>query len=123
MGNLSDYRREFPVTENYTYFNHASVSPLPRRTAEAMERLAADAMHHGALHYPAWTRTVQDVRQAAARLLGCGPDEIALTKKTPPKGWRSLPMAWTGGAAMSSSGSGMNFQPTIFPGCGSRAGA
>ena len=82
MSDLSDYRREFPVTENYAYFNHASVSPLPRRTAEAMETLAADAMHHGALHYPAWTRTVQDVRQAAARLLGCGPDEIALTKNT-----------------------------------------
>ena len=36
----SQYRDEFPVTQNLIYLNHAAVAPLPRRAAAAMQALA-----------------------------------------------------------------------------------
>ena len=34
------YRDEFPVTQKLIYLNHAAVTPLPRRSAVAMQGLA-----------------------------------------------------------------------------------
>ncbi len=82
MKELSSYRGEFPVTELYTYFNHASVAPLPRRSALAMQNLAEDVMRHGAIHYPGWQAVLERLRRAAAQLIGCDRSEIALVKNT-----------------------------------------
>ena len=44
-------RKEFPVTENYIYFNHAGVSPLSNRVVKAVEdylaAIAADLRSKG----------------------------------------------------------------------------
>jgi len=82
MRELTSYRGEFPVTERYTYFNHASVSPLPRRSARAMQELAEDAMLHGSCHFSQWIAALEDLRSAAAELLGCDAEEVALVKNT-----------------------------------------
>jgi selenocysteine lyase/cysteine desulfurase len=82
MNDLSCYRAEFPVTEKYIYFNHASVAPLPRRVARAMQEHAAEVLDHGSVGFRSWTETIDALRDAAARLIGAGPDEIALTKNT-----------------------------------------
>jgi len=82
MQDVTPYRAEFPISESTVYLNHASVSPLPRRTARAMQQLAEDVMLHGLVHYPKWMDTCVAVREAAARLMGCGSDEIAITKNT-----------------------------------------
>ena len=37
------YRDEFPVAKNLVYLNHAAVSPLCRRSADAMRWLSTDA--------------------------------------------------------------------------------
>jgi selenocysteine lyase/cysteine desulfurase len=76
------YRQEFPVTEHLIYLNHAAVSPLPRRVAEAMKQLADDASQFGALHYDAWLAAYEGIRVAAARLIGASRDEIAIVKNT-----------------------------------------
>jgi cysteine desulfurase/selenocysteine lyase len=76
------YRDEFPVTRNLIYLNHAAVSPLPRRTATAMQELAQDALDFGSLHYDRWMDTYEGVRVAAAQLIGAQRDEIALMKNT-----------------------------------------
>jgi len=76
------YRDEFPVTRNLVYLNHAAVAPLPRRAAEAMQRMAQDAMDYGALHYADWMDAVDGVKRAAARLLNAEPGEIATVKNT-----------------------------------------
>ena len=76
------YRDEFPVTQNLIYLNHAAVSPLPRRTAAAMQALAQDALDFGSLHYDRWMDTYEAVRVAAAQLIGAQRDEIALMKNT-----------------------------------------
>ncbi|MBV9769215.1 MAG: hypothetical protein JOZ32_06570, partial [Bryobacterales bacterium] len=63
-----EYRKEFPVTGNLIYLNHAAVAPLPARSAIAMQNLAAEAMHFGSLHYDRWLATYEGLRVAAARL-------------------------------------------------------
>jgi selenocysteine lyase/cysteine desulfurase len=76
------YRGQFPVSERLTYLNHAAVSPLPRRVAEAMKRFADDACEYGSIHYDEWLQAYEDIRVAAARLTGAHRDEIALVKNT-----------------------------------------
>lgn len=76
------WRHEFPVTNNVVYLNHAAVAPLPRRGAEAMQRMAQDALDYGALHYTDWMEAVEGVKRAAARLLNAEPSEIATVKNT-----------------------------------------
>ncbi|MGA2182834.1 MAG: aminotransferase class V-fold PLP-dependent enzyme [Bryobacteraceae bacterium] len=75
-------RPEFPVTERLIYLNHAAVSPLPRRVAEAMKQLADDACQFGSIHYETWLAAYEGVRVAAARLMGASRDEIAIVKNT-----------------------------------------
>ncbi|MGB9612017.1 MAG: aminotransferase class V-fold PLP-dependent enzyme, partial [Bryobacteraceae bacterium] len=77
-----EYRDEFPVTRNLIYLNHAAVAPLPRRSAEAIQRMAQDALDYGALHYPDWMEAVEGVKRAAARLIHAEPEEIATVKNT-----------------------------------------
>jgi selenocysteine lyase/cysteine desulfurase len=75
-------RSNFPVTENLIYLNHAAVAPLVRPAAEAMQRLASDALHYGSFHYTEWLDTYDGLRKAAARLINGTPEEIALLKNT-----------------------------------------
>jgi len=76
------YRDEFPVTQNLIYLNHAAVTPLPRRSAQAMQEWAEEALQFGSLHYDRWLDAYEGVRVAAARLIGSQRGEIALIKNT-----------------------------------------
>ncbi len=76
------YRQEFPVTENLVYLNHAAVTPLCRRAAEAMSKLAEQACRFGSLHYDTWMECYAGLRVAAARLIGATAGEIAIVKNT-----------------------------------------
>lgn len=75
-------REQFPATAERAYFNHAAISPLPTRAANAMRAQVEDAMRHGVHGFGRWTEDASGVRRAAARMLGCGADEIAITKNT-----------------------------------------
>ncbi|HUA20097.1 MAG TPA: aminotransferase class V-fold PLP-dependent enzyme [Bryobacteraceae bacterium] len=76
------YRDEFPVTKSLIYLNHAAVAPLPKRSAEAMQTWAREALDWGALHYGKWLDTYEALRVAAAKLIGAQRSEIALVKNT-----------------------------------------
>lgn len=76
------YQDQFPVREHLIYLNHAGVTPLCRRAADAMKQLAADAMDFGSFHYDQWLAAYQGVREASARLIGAMPADIALIKNT-----------------------------------------
>ena len=78
----TQYRDEFPVTQNLIYLNHAAVAPLPRRSAAAMQSLAEDALQFGSLHYDKWLDAYEGLRVAAARLIGASRGEIAQIKNT-----------------------------------------
>jgi len=75
-------RELFPVTRNVIYFNHAAVGPLSSRACEAMERHARDQRDFGATHWREWYAEYVRLREAAGRLIGAQPDEIAILKNT-----------------------------------------
>ncbi len=75
-------RKRFPVADEYAYFNHAAISPLPKPTADAMGAQIADAMRHGVHGFGRWTKECAALRRAAAGMLGCAAGEIAITKNT-----------------------------------------
>jgi len=76
------YREEFPVTKELIYLNHAAVSPLCRRAADAIRWLADDASQFGSLHYDKWMDSYAGLRKATARLINASPEEIAIVKNT-----------------------------------------
>ena len=83
MTALDTYRREeFPIAEEWAYFNHASTGPLPRRSARALQQLAEGQMLRGGLEYRAWLDAVAGLRSAAARLIHAEPAEIAVVSNT-----------------------------------------
>ena len=73
---------EFPVRERFVYLNHASTGPLPRRSARAVQALAADQMENGSTGWARWIAEYDAFRSSAARLIGAAPEEIAITKNT-----------------------------------------
>jgi selenocysteine lyase/cysteine desulfurase len=76
------YRDEFPVTRELIYLNHAAVTPLCKRAADAMKALAEDACQFGSLHYGDWMESYAGLRKATARLINAAPGEIAIVKNT-----------------------------------------
>ena len=78
----SQYRGEFPVTEQLIYLNHAGVAPLCRAASDAMKGLVDDAWRYGSFHYDEWLDAYDGLRRAAARLTGADASEIALVKNT-----------------------------------------
>jgi cysteine desulfurase / selenocysteine lyase len=76
------YAGEFPVRDQLIYLNHAAVSPLCRRAAEAMTGLIGDATSFGSIHYETWMKAYARVREASARLIHAKPGEIAIIKNT-----------------------------------------
>ncbi|MBI5451506.1 MAG: aminotransferase class V-fold PLP-dependent enzyme [Gammaproteobacteria bacterium] len=75
--------REFPVTVDTVYLDHAAVAPWPRRCAAAISRFADDNVRAGAACYPQWLEVEAQTRRLACQLLGVSdPDDIALVKNT-----------------------------------------
>jgi cysteine desulfurase / selenocysteine lyase len=74
--------REFPYVTGAPYLNAASVAPVPeraRRAVEAYNRLRGDP---GAFRGEHFEPVLARCREAAARLIGAGADEIALLPNT-----------------------------------------
>jgi L-cysteine/cystine lyase len=77
-------RDEFPVFERAAFLNAGSDGPVPRRAVDAVrdevERQATDGRHAPYFERGAELRSQQ--RAAYAQLLGCPPEELALTTCT-----------------------------------------
>ena len=73
---------EFPVTERFLYLNHAGVSPIPARAAEAGARLLYRFRDEGAFHLRKWQEIADETRGRFARLIGASPAEVAFVKNT-----------------------------------------
>ncbi len=75
-------RKQFPAADRYAYFNNAAIAPLSRAAGAAMQAQVADAMHEGVHAYHRWTEDYEGLRGETAKMLGCAPHEIAITKNT-----------------------------------------
>ena len=72
---------EFPVCRERIFLAHAAVCPLPRRVAVAVSDYAQQATLDDQ-ERPVLGSLVRETRDAAARLVGSQPDEIALVGPT-----------------------------------------
>ena len=74
---------EFPSQQQGLYFNHAAISPWPRRTAEAVIALAQENLRAGPVRYAEWIRLEQRLRDQVAALIGAASAaDIAFLKNT-----------------------------------------
>jgi selenocysteine lyase/cysteine desulfurase len=73
---------EFPVCHRWAYFDHAAVSPLPRRAGDALRAWVDDQEQNGVVPYPEWEAKLTSFRGDLARLIGASRDEIAFINST-----------------------------------------
>lgn len=80
---LSRYRSEFPyLSSGAIHLNHAGVSPLPMRTAEAIREIATAQCETPAQAMRGAWDEIAICRTKLARLMGVEADNLALTKNT-----------------------------------------
>lgn len=82
---IAAIRAELPAVQRFTYLNAGTNGPLPRRSVAALTQQAQAELEEGRINPATWERitaSLNDTRAAVARLLGCGPEEIALTHNT-----------------------------------------
>jgi selenocysteine lyase/cysteine desulfurase len=79
---LSRYRREFPITEHKTYFNHAGLGPMSLRAKARLDEWAASALGAPIKSERGFSATVAHARSASARLLGVTAQEVAFVPST-----------------------------------------
>lgn len=76
------FRSLMPVTERWSYMDHAAVAPIPAPTRDCMlewcRQLAAD----GDVVWPQWAERVEGVRRRCAALVGADTAEIAFVSNT-----------------------------------------
>jgi selenocysteine lyase/cysteine desulfurase len=78
MENLTRVRKQFPVTENKAFLNHAAESPLPRPVAEAVREHLDRSSRFGE-----GSGEPKDLgKQCFAKLVGAKSGEIALVENT-----------------------------------------
>jgi len=81
MLDVEALREGVPSARHYSYLDHAACSPLPARTAAAMRKFLDESELHAHVRgglYPESKR----VRQLAAKLVNCHPEEVTFVKNT-----------------------------------------
>jgi len=74
---------EFPLTESWAYLNHAGTGPLPRRHVKAASAFLEAMSARRPPTSLAQSETITaEVRDKAARLLSCAPNDIAVLSST-----------------------------------------
>ena len=82
---MDELRAEFPVLERLAYLNAGTNGPAPRRGVEAATsslRVQAEHGRGGGPFFMAVIEAAESLRVRVAGLLGCEPDEVALTGST-----------------------------------------
>ncbi|HEY6960188.1 MAG TPA: aminotransferase class V-fold PLP-dependent enzyme [Candidatus Limnocylindria bacterium] len=73
------WRDEFPIARELVYLNNCSLTPLPRRGRERIERFAREWTELGGrAWYDHWIGEYEALRADIARVLGADGDEIAI---------------------------------------------
>ena len=80
--NLENIRKEFPVTSEIIFFDHARVAPLPKRVKQVVTAFIDDATRFGTAHYETWVLELERTRKKFAELINANRDEIAFVKNT-----------------------------------------
>ena len=80
--NIKNIRKEFPVTDECIFFDHARVAPLPERVRKVVTAFVDDATRFGTVHYENWILELERTRKNFAQLINADIDEVAFIKNT-----------------------------------------
>lgn len=79
---ISQLTADFPIQDDWAFFNHAGVAPISPQAAAAMRTYAEQASTRAYVG-SGWYRRAMEVKKAAADLIGArGPHEIAFMPNT-----------------------------------------
>lgn len=79
---LPDCRNLMDISEDLTFFNHAGVSPIPRRARDVMKEFLDEVCARSMANRKKWYGEIRKGRQLAADMLHCNAEEIAFIKNT-----------------------------------------
>lgn len=82
MNSLEAFREEFPVSRTHVFLNHAGVSPTSTRVVGAVHAFMDATARVGRPSFDDWESLATGCRERFARLIGCGPDEVAFVRNT-----------------------------------------
>ena len=80
--NFENIRKNFPVTDEVIFFDHARVAPLPERLRKMITAFVDDATDFGTVHYETWMLELECARKKFAQLINADMDEVAFIKNT-----------------------------------------
>ncbi|MCB8945801.1 MAG: aminotransferase class V-fold PLP-dependent enzyme [Ardenticatenaceae bacterium] len=75
-------RREFPITENCVYVNHAAVGPISRRVQQAMQEQSELHLTQIDTSREMSLARYEEGRRLAAQLVGSRPEQVAYIQNT-----------------------------------------
>ncbi|HSB81798.1 MAG TPA: aminotransferase class V-fold PLP-dependent enzyme [Candidatus Methylomirabilis sp.] len=74
-------RSQFPITQNYIFFDLANKCALPRFATRAIQEYAARQEQHSG-DKAEWFRTIEEARGRFAQIVNARPTEVAILKNT-----------------------------------------
>ena len=80
--NIENIRKEFPVTDEIIFFDHARVAPLPERVQKVVTAFVEDATQFGTAHYDTWMLELEHTRKKFVQLINADLEEVAFVKNT-----------------------------------------
>ena len=80
--NVSEIRRQFPVTQRVNFLDNASLTPLPQVTVNAVTRELQERCDLGVNAFWTWMKRIEETRGLIAKLIGASAPEIAFTQNT-----------------------------------------
>ncbi|MEM3458904.1 MAG: aminotransferase class V-fold PLP-dependent enzyme [Candidatus Bathyarchaeia archaeon] len=78
MEDIEEIRKQFPITKNKVFLNHAAQSPLPKPVADALRKCVDEFSNFGDTSIK-WN---DGGKPFFAKLIGAKPEEIALVENT-----------------------------------------
>lgn len=79
---INAIRQDFPITQEFTYLDNASLSPLPLQVVKAVEGMLNERSRKGVKAFWGWMDKIEEVKRLLAGLINATPEEIALTQNT-----------------------------------------
>lgn len=82
MLNIDEIRKNFPVTKNLIYLDHAAVAPLHAYSKTALEEYTEHFLNKGIKDYDYWYEKTETIRSDFAKFINADKSEIAFIKNT-----------------------------------------
>ena len=82
ISDIEKIRREFPISRNFAWLNHASMGPMPERAVAATDHFIRSLQHECNLNEQEWWDMRERARDLGGRLVGADPSEIAFVNNT-----------------------------------------